>query len=397
MTLFGRLVLLFFFLRPLTVSAETLSGEVHWQGQRQIAERVLIEKGATLIIAPGSQLDFTGGSLEVAGALIAEQVRFSGKDWPGLVLNRTGSDTRLRNSRISGAMIGLLIIGGSPQLQGLILEDNEVGIELKQQSRAQVLDCQFRNNNKVGLFVKDGSIAEISGNHFISNGSFGAYIYRANPAKFNGNRFERQETGLMIAFHGSKPIISGNDFIANRIGIYVDRAAKPQLLDNRLRENGVAIKLQRRVDPLVKGNLLQNNELGMLISYSSYPQIVGNDFLENGLELRLEHQSSTWERANGAVSREQQRIGRGAFGTKAQIVAGEQLLRAEQLDGTVDARGNWWGSATGRLEKLVAGGNPDFIHDGQDQPSFQDGGKDYPLDRVRFLPAAQRPQFVERD
>lgn len=394
---FGRLLVLFFCLLPCSVFAQTLRGEVAWQGQRQISEKVLVEKGATLKIAPGSLLEFVGGSLEVAGTLIAEGVRFSGKDWSGLVLTRTGRDSRLQNCHISGAKTGLQVVGGSPVLQELVLENNQVGIELKQQSRAQVADNQFRNNSKVGLFVKEESIADITGNRFVGGGHFGAYIYRANPASFTGNRFEGYETGLMIAFHGSKPKITGNDFFANQIAIHVDRAANPQLLNNRLQDNGIGIKLQRRADPLVKGNLLQNNELGMLISYSSYPQITGNDFIENGLALRLEHQSSIWERANGAASREQERGRQGAFGTKAPLVAGEQFQRREKLDGTVDARGNWWGADTELLKRLGADGNPSLFHDGLDQPSFRTAGKDYPLDQVKFYPVAEKAQFIERD
>lgn len=390
------LLLLGLLLLPLTVVAETLRGQVHWQGQRQIKEKVLVEKGATLSIAPGSQLEFVGGSLEVAGTLIANNVSFLGRDWSGLVLNRVAANTRLQGSRFSGAKVAILINGGAPQLEGLLLENNQVGVELKQQSRALVRDCQFRNNAKVGLFVKEGSTATISGNRFLDNRRFGAYIYRANPALFADNRFEGNGTALMIAYFGSNGLVSDNDFTANQVAIHVDRSAKPHLQGNRLQKNGIGIKLQRRSDPAVQGNLLQANKLGILVSFSSYPQISGNDFIDNQLALQLEHQSSAWERANGAASREQQRTGRGAFGSKAPQVVTEQLPQMKTLDGTVAAGGNWWGvAAAAELDKTGASGNLSFIHDGHDQANFQDGGKDYPLDQVRYHPAASGPQFPE--
>jgi hypothetical protein len=67
------------------------------------------------------------------------------------------------------------------------------------------------------------------------------------------------------------------------------------------------------------------------------------------------------------------------------------------LDGTVDARGNWWGHA-GNLELARIGeqGNPSFIHDGRDQATFVEQGKNYPLDTVAFSPWNAIPLTKEK-
>jgi parallel beta-helix repeat protein len=392
----GRLLLLLLLLLPGPLAAEVLTGEVHWSGQRQISEKVLVEKGARLTIAPGSRLEFIGGSLEVSGTLVAEQVEFYGGDWPGIILSRTDASTRLKDCRISGAKTGIFVAGGNPQLEKLQLINNQVGIELKQQSRALIRDSLFQGNTKVGLFIKEGSAPVVTGNQFVDNGRYGAYIFRSLPQAFSRNRFERNDTGLMIAYFGSDPLINDNQFVGNQLGIHADRSAKPQLQGNRLQENQIGIKLQRRADARVEGNLLQGNQQGIAVLYSSYPQIVGNDFLDNKLAVYLEHQSSTWEQANGAERRQQEEASRGAFGSKPRQAVTEEQRRPAALDGSVDARSNWWGAQAGaEINRLGADANLSFIHDSHDQPTFSEAGRDYPLDRVRFFPAAEQSQFAE--
>ncbi len=65
-----------------------------------------------------------------------------------------------------------------------------------------------------------------------------------------------------------------------------------------------------------------------------------------------------------------------------------------RLDGTVAARGNWWGEAgTAELEKIGRKGNPAFIDDGRDRPTFIEEGDEYPLDQVDFGDWLQKPVF----
>lgn len=379
-------------LLPFPASALTLAADTRWEGKVACPDTVRVEPGATLTIAPGSTVTFAAGRLEVAGRLVATGVRFSGKGWEGIILKGCDAATVLRDCTIEGAATGVFAGGGAPRLEGLTLTGNEVGVELKQKTAATVNGCLFRGNTKVGLFVKDDATPSVTGNRFEGNGKYGAYIYRAQPAAFSGNVFTGQATALMISHFGSDPKIAGNRFERNEMGILVDRAARPQLVGNLVAGNGTGVKLYRRSDALVEGNRLEQNKVAIAVAYSSYPRIRGNDFAGNGTALLLEFQSSTWERERGSDAREAEVAGRGAFGQTSRIEVTEEDRRPRQLSATVEARDNWWGEAgTAELTRIGAQGNPSFIRDGRDEPTFVDGGKSYPLDRVMFAPWSDRP------
>ena len=316
------LLILTLLLVPLQAGAVTLKGTVYWRGTLSQSETVRVEPGATLIIEPGTTVTFSKGGLEVAGRLTAAGATLKGRDWPGVTLKGTGRDTHLRDTTIEGAATGILVLGGEPQLEGLILRGNQVGMELRQKTAAVVSRCRFRQNARVGLFLKDGATPVVTGNHFENNGKYGAYLFRAEPREFSGNTFLGNATGLMISHFGSNPAVRGNRFENNGTAIQVDRAARPQLSGNTLLDNETGMHLSRRSDPGITGNLLRGNRTGIHIAFSSYPRIQGNDLGGNQTSLVLEHQSSAWELANGAAAR-QAEAAHSAFGSSPRQTVSE--------------------------------------------------------------------------
>lgn len=381
------------------VSALTIDTDTIWRGDLHFAEPVRVESGVTLTVTAGTRVTFSGGRLEVAGRLVSENASFGGSSWEGIVLKGCDERTVLAGGSVSGAKIGIFSGGGAPQLRGIMVQGNEVGIELKQQSAAMIRDCRIVGNRKVGLFIKDEATPVITGNLFEKNGKFGAYIYRALPSEFSGNRFTRNETGLMIANAGSDPLIERNRFESNQTAILVDRAARPQLRGNLLRGNEVAVRLYRRADARVEGNRFERNGDGISLAYSSYPTITGNDFIANRRPLTLEFQSSAWEREKGEATRASEASSRSAFGPAAgHAEAAGERRKVQGLTGQVDARDNWWGEeGTRELAGLGASGNPSFIHDGRDAPTFEEGGRTWPLDRVTFSPWRSLPVATWKD
>lgn len=385
------LLIIALLLAPLPAAATTIKGTVHWRGKLTQTEAVRVEPGAALIIESGTIVTFTRGGLEVAGRLTAEGATLKGREWQGVTLKGTGKETRLRDTIIEGAATGLLVLGGEPQLEGLTLRGNQVGMELRQKTEAVVSRCRFQENAKVGLFLKDGATSAVTNNHFERNGKFGAYLFRSEPREFSGNTFLGNATGLMISHFGSDPAVTGNRFEKNGTAIQVDRAARPLLSGNTLLDNETGVHLSRRSDPSITGNLLRGNRTGIHIAFSSYPRIQGNDLEGNQTSLVLEHQSSAWELANGAAAREAE-TAHSAFGSSPRQTVSETDRKPGTLNGTVDARENWWGEErTRELAALGGNGNPSFIHDGRDTPTFADGGKDYPLDKVLFYPWSSTP------
>jgi len=376
------------------VWALTLQGEVRWEGELRFDETVRVEKGATLRVAPGTSIVFTRGGLEVAGRLIASDCSFRGQGWDGLQLKQTDAETRLVNVTVRGARTGIFIGGGEPQLDGVTLHNNGVGAELKQKSRAAIKGCRFENNKKVGLFIKDDSTPQIENCRFMNNGRYGVYIHHSSPTTFTGSHFEKNETGLAVSHYGATPLIEACTFIDNELGLLVDRAALPELRGNRFENNRTGLKLHRRSDARVSGNRFDRNDLALLVSFSSYPQIQGNDFDGNGMALRLEYQSAQWEKERGAAAREQEVSRQGAFGGQKSSQVNEEQRRARDLDGLVNARGNWWGVAgTHELQTVEGACNPSFIDDGRDRPQFEEEGVSYPLDRVDFAAWREQPQY----
>ncbi|PNU20542.1 hypothetical protein C2E25_06605 [Geothermobacter hydrogeniphilus] len=381
-----RILLLIGLLWPTLLSAMTLDGETRWQGAMTIREPVRVASGATLRIEPGARITFAGGGLTVSGRLIARQCELSGKNWSGIVLKGVGADTLLADCRISGAATGVLVESGEPRLEGLTLEGNRIGIELRRKSAATVTGCLLRDNSRVGLFVKDGTTAAVVNNRFEKNGRFGAYLYKAQPRRFTGNVFTGNPTGLMVSHYGSNPRLVENSLTGNGTAVLVDRAARPVLRRNDIRDNEIGVRCYRRSDPLLEKNRISGNRTGVSIAYSSYPRLRGNDLSGNGTALFLEYQSAQWEREKGAAAREQE-VSRSAFGGRPRQEVGEAERRPRKLDGTIDARGNWWGdAATAELGRIGDDGNPSFIDDGRDRPNFEEGGRNWPLDRVRFAP-----------
>ncbi len=377
-------------------AALVVDKDTAWQGDKYLTEDVQVLPGVILTIKAGSRLYFKGTQLEVSGNIIATDVMFLGDQWQGLMLKGNDNKTFLRNCVIEGADIGVLVKGGAPRLEGLRLVGNKVGMELRSKAGGEVTDSVFVNNKKVGLFVKDDSTTSVTGCRFEKNGKYGAYLYRANPGTFKINTFTENKTALMIAYYGTDPVVEGNNFEKNVVAVQVDRAARPTIRENRFIANRTALYAYRRSDPDVIGNRFEGNDTGILVAYSSYPQIESNDFVGNGFALKLEFQSSEWETQRGADARAGETAARTAFAGQGMRTVSEADRSARNLDGIINAAGNWWGvDGTAELEK-DAEGNPSFIHDGRDQATFVDSGQEYPLDKVNFQPWSRSALTGER-
>lgn len=382
---------LIFLLLPTPAETRVIKTVERWQGEVLVGEELRVEKGGQLLIAPGTRV-VSRAQIEVVGRLEAIEVEFSGDDWPGLVLKGTDALTLVKSCRVTGARTGISIIGGEPRVLDSLFEKNQVGIEIRQKSRALIENNRFIENLRVGLFAKDETEAVVRQNYFAGQGEFGAYIYRAKPVEFRDNQFFDNPTGLMISHYGSDPQINHNQFERNQTAIKIDRTARPHLTSNRIFANQIGIALDRRSDPLIENNLLRQNQQAIVVKFSSYPVIRHNDFSANQQALVLEYQSSSWEQVNGADARQHQIAGRGAFGGQKQAQVTETQRQARGLDGYVDARENWWGQQeTQRLKNLDEKANVPWIIDGYDTATFKESGQDWPLDRVRWWPFASQP------
>ncbi|PLX80695.1 MAG: hypothetical protein C0616_07320 [Desulfuromonas sp.] len=376
---------------PASAFSLSLTGETVWQGEKTIREQVRVEAGATLRIQPDSRIVFDGVGLEVAGRLVVRDAVLTGDQWTGITLKGVGIDTMVVGGEISGARTGLTVGGGSPRIEGVTFRNNRIGLELRQKSDATVSGSLFRDNLRVGLFLKDGSTAGVVDNRFERNGKFGVYIYRSTPRRFVGNIFNDNPTGLMISHFGSDPELVENCLTGNEVAVLVDKAARPTLRRNDIRDNKVGLKIHRRSDAVVEQNRVSSNDIGVSIAFSSYPVLHGNDLSGNKAAVYLEHQSRQWEEQLGSATRELE-AGKSVFGSQPRQSVSESERKPHQLDGSIDATDNWWGeTALDELTRKGADGNLSFIDDGRDRPVFEDGDGSWPLDKVRYAPWRTSP------
>ncbi len=383
------LIIIFLLLCAYPATALVVDKDTVWQGDMHFTEDIQVMPGVVLTIKSGSRLYFKEAQLEVSGSIVANDTEFLGDQWEGLLLKGNDSKTLLNNCLIRGAKTGVLVKGGSPTLKELMLVGNKVGVELRGKAAGEIVASSFIDNEKVGLFVKDDSTTSVVRCRFEKNGRYGAYLYHANPGKFEDNLFVKSNVALMVAYHGTNPVVEKNKFEKNLLAIQVDRAARPTIRGNHFLANRTGIHAYRRSDPHVASNRFEGNDVAVLVAYSSYPEIDGNDFIENGLALKLEFQSSEWEAQRGADARAGEVPGRTAFAGQGMRTVTEADRSARNLTGMVNAVGNWWGEVgTAELEKNAAG-NPSFIHDGLDQATFVDEGQEYPLDKVMYQPWSQ--------
>ncbi len=386
------LLIIFALLCAMPAMALVVDKDTIWTGEQFFTEDVRVMPEVTLTVVPGSTIHFTAGKLEISGRLVAQGAEFSGESWEGLRLKGTDATTRISDCVIKGAETGIFVQGGAPLLEGLTLSDNKVGIELRGKAAGKIANCRFVDNRKVGLFVKDDSTTAVVACRFENNSLYGAYLYHALPRTFQGNFFTGNAIGLMIAYHGSDPVVSDNRFEKNEVAIQVDRAARPLIHGNLLRGNQTGLYIYRRSDPVISANRIEANGVGLLVAYSSYPKIEGNDFLANEMALKLEFQSSAWESQRGADARAGETSAKSAFAGQGMRSVTEDDRRAKSMDGTVAAKGNWWGDeGTAELKKIGTLGNPSFIHDGRDQATFVDAGEEFPLDKVAHIPWSESP------
>jgi len=174
--------LLSFFLAlqlPVISHALTLEKDTFWQGQVKVSEDILVPKGITLTIRPGTSVKVAvaestktdpeymsplteitiRGTLRVEGTT-KEPVVFSGEDnkagnWAGIVIDR---GVAVMNSfSIKNAETAINSLDGSLKMIGAVIQDNRYGLVL-QGSRSDTLqENSLITGNDYGVFTLQGA------------------------------------------------------------------------------------------------------------------------------------------------------------------------------------------------------------------------------------------------
>jgi pimeloyl-ACP methyl ester carboxylesterase len=167
----------------------TISGEVFWEGKKEISEEILIQKNSKLIIKKGTLVEFKkGGSIMAQGDLVVEGeaespvVFFREKGIPGearwsyYFYIDTSSHSVLNYALIreaggyfeGGSKMPGFRIKGNLEIYNSLITDNTWALEVWGAGRLKIRDCDIYGNKAtwgIEMFGTAG-LADVSGNYW---------------------------------------------------------------------------------------------------------------------------------------------------------------------------------------------------------------------------------------
>lgn len=417
-----------------------LSGEVRWSGRVNLAESVLVDRGATLTIAAGTRVTAANaqvkisvlGQLHVDGNSSSPVIFTGTTGWQGVEFMEASLGSYFRWADFASARAAISSFATDFRVENCTFKENEFGIKLERESSPVITDSLFENN-QVGITNEMKSGAEIRGNRFvnqarsailtshhskglisdnafdknkqaitllqdypdrIANNTFvenEVAIY-CNQTKstplIEENQFERNTYGI-LNFSFSYPTIKNNCFVGNKTAVHNDQYGSPLVENNLFRDNEMALYNYRKSNPRVRLNNFEKNGLALYCDFSAYPEVKENNFLGNGAGVKLGiFQSADWEQRSGSKKIMQ----REASSRKSQNPLLEKA--PEKFNDFVDVSNNWWGQDTEQLVKTGKDGNSPLFYDRHDKPevTYEDYGPGvYRLDLVLFAPWLSGP------
>ena len=389
---------------PVVPDTPTITSDTTWSGDIILRQNVVVSPGATLRIAPGTNVLVESGkgiAISVFGRLFVEgnssrPVSFvpekpgsSRTQWEGIRLSGgRNAGHALAGFRLSGAREGISLTETSAKISGAVLSGCESGVRGYQKSSMTLDNCVF-DGNEVGALVSlggeavfrdsrflnivaNGIVADKGAAVYVANGDFshgktGIFSLTDSPCRIEGSRFVGLEKGIVARQMGGNSTVSrctfenGDTgilavqfcsvevsdclFLRNQTALNVQEFSSPMIRNNRFDGNQTGVNLFRKSHPVVEGNVFFHNRNAVVVNYSSYPKITGNNFDRNDMSVRLEKfQSGDWEERVGSPA-----LTGGEATRRASRNPGiGQAVQQKNFPKRVNARGNYWGPDAGR-------------------------------------------------
>ncbi len=144
-----------------------------------------------------------------------------------------------------------------------------------------------------------------------------------------------------IDFHGEMKIIKG----------------VVKIFKSVFESNNIAIEINSPSwgnDSQFLGNIIKNSDIGLKISGATKMTLLDNTFTNNGVGIFIDANQKTTLRGNDIMENTRQRSSGDNFG----------IYLSPDINNTIDAKENWWGSATGPTHATNPTGNGEKISDG---------------------------------
>lgn len=197
------LLSLLLLLPPVTSHAVTLDKNTVWQGEVKVSEDILVPKGITLTIKPGTMVRVAvaestktdpeyisplteitiRGTLNVEGTQKAP-VEFSGEDgkignWAGIIIDQ--GKAIMNFFRIRNAETAIHSLDGGLQMNGAILQDNRYGLVLQGIKCDTVQENSLITANDYGVFTLQGARLVTKSSKLIANRKRDSYSAETKP------------------------------------------------------------------------------------------------------------------------------------------------------------------------------------------------------------------------
>ncbi len=391
--------------------AEVIETDTVWSGDIMVADKVVVDRDATLLIMPGSRVTFRpmpegaekgGGRLIVFGRLIAQGTEKSpifftsaatspkAGDWEGLRFEQASSlVSRIDSVIIEYAQAGINGRYSSLQVAKSHFRNNKIGLVARNGLNGSLFDCLFLNNT-VGVRFEQNDQLRLVDCRIKRNVKSGIVCSNSSPIIKNSSITDNGEYGI-ACLNGSSPLIENNLISGHQNGIRAEMNSSPTILHNEIVDNDTAIGLERLSFAIIEHNLIRQNRIGIFCHLGGYPHIHRNNIVDNqefAIDLGT-YQSIVVAREMPFDRRITMNLpvpGKNQNGPDKDL----EVASAFPREGLIDAYGNWWGEES--LDELQSGktDNVSLFEDGFDTATLEYRGKTYQRDRVGYAGWADR-------
>lgn len=312
----------------------TITDDRTLAGRCTVVDNVTIAPSATLLLMPGTELEFLPGQpsvgIDVEGSMItagtqtapvrlhSETSSGRGAGWSGISL-ASGADIALTHTVIEGAAKGISGGPASVTIQNCLIEECETGIDLDScHISADALEIK---GCAVSGALLDGGQGSFENCVFDTNGLSGIEIRGGATYSFESSSFSSTLGGSGAAVYSSPVSFTACDFEDNAENGILVQNCHPTFYECTFRDNVHAGMVCRKsACPTVGLSTFADNYAGVIVETSSRPNL-GNDMYPetSGNNSFIANNIALWNNASDTSP--------------------------------VYAKRNWWGTATpyGRL------------------------------------------------
>lgn len=175
------------------------------------------------------------------------------------------------------------IIDGENKFQAFIVQADSVvidGIEIRDIGRSSITDM-------AGIRIVNANFVTISGNRFINN-TYGIYLQNAERCNIIGNtihsNFKEEVNGGngIHAWKSNHLLVKGNNISGHRDGIYFEFVTESQIISNISFGNArYGLHFMFSHNDTYSSNTFKDNGAGVAVMYSRGVVMLNNDFLHN--------------------------------------------------------------------------------------------------------------------